>query len=57
MKPILPAGGVVDVLDPDGDPLGQDLALDALVHDHAEGVLGHVEHAAGLAVVGLVGHT
>ena len=52
-----PAGGVLDVLNTDGDALGQDAALDALVHNDADGVLGHVEDAAGLAVVGLVGHT
>ena len=52
----LPALGVVQMFDPDGDPLGEDAALDALVDDDADGVLGHVEHAPGLAVVRLVRH-
>ena len=45
------------MFNPDGDALGQDAALDPLVDDDANGVLGHVEHAASLAMVGLVGHT
>ena len=49
----LSALGVLDVLNPDGDPLGQDLALDPLVDHDPDGVLGHVEHAASLAVVSL----
>ena len=57
VQEIGPALGVSHVLDPDGDPLGQDPALDALVDDDADGVLGHVEDAPGLSVVGLVGHS
>lgn len=45
------------MFDSDGDPLGKDSALDALVHDDTDGVLGHIEDAASLAVVRLVGHT
>jgi hypothetical protein len=56
VKEILAALGVLHVLNAHGDPLGQDLALDPLVDDHAHSVLGHVEHAARLPVVGLVGH-
>jgi hypothetical protein len=44
------------MLNSDGDLLGQNPALDALVDNDADGVLGDVEHAARLAVVGLVGH-
>lgn len=35
-------------------PLGQDFSLDALVDDDPDGVLGHVEHSASLAMVALV---
>ncbi len=56
VEEILAALGVLHVLNAHGDPLGQDLALDPLVDDHAHRVLGHVEHAARLPVVGLVGH-
>ena len=45
------------MLDPDGDPLGEDLALDTLVNDDADSVLGHVEDTPSLAVVGLMRHT
>ena len=44
------------MLDPDRDLLGQDSSLDAFIDDDADGVLGHVEHATRLAVVGLVRH-
>ena len=44
------------MLDPDRDLLGQDSSLNAFVDDDADGVLGHVEHATRLAVVGLVRH-
>ena len=57
VQEVLAAGGVLDVLNPDGDPLGQDPALDSLVDDDTNGVLGDVEDAASLAVVGLVWHT
>ncbi len=56
VEEVLPALGVLDVLDADGDALGQDPALDPLVDDDAQRVLGHVEDAPGLAVVGLVRH-
>ena len=56
-KRFSPALGVVQMFDSDGDPLGKDSALDALVHDDTDGVLGHIEDAASLAVVRLVGHT
>ena len=47
---------MLDVLHPDVDALGQDLAAHALVDHHAHCALGHVEHAPGLAVVRLVRH-
>ena len=56
VKEILPALAVLDVLHPDVDALGQDLAAHALVDHHAHCALGHVEHAPGLAVVRLVRH-
>ena len=49
--------GVLDVVDADVDALGNDPVLDALVGDDADGAAGHVEHAASLPVVSLVGHT
>ena len=57
VKEILPALGVLDVLDTDVDSLGEDLATDTLVDHDNHGSLGHVEHTPGLAVVGLVWHT
>ena len=56
VEEVLPALGVLDVLQADVDALGQDLATHALVDHHTHGALGHVEHTPGLAVVGLVGH-
>lgn len=47
---------VRDVLDADVDPLGDDLAAETFVDDHAQSVLCHVEHAPRLAVVELVRH-
>lgn len=52
----LTAGGHAGVLDANVDALGEDAATNALVDDDTEGVLGHVEDFAGLAVVELVGH-
>ena len=57
VKEILPALGVLDVLDTDVDSLGEDLATDTLVDHDTDCSLGHVEHTPGLAVVGLVWHT
>ncbi len=45
------------MLDADVDALRDNADTDALVHDDANGVLGHVEDSAGLTVVELVGHT
>ena len=56
VEEVLSALGVLDVLQADVDALGEDLAAHTLVDHHAHGALGHVEHASGLAVVGLVGH-
>lgn len=45
-----------DVLNSDVDSLGDDSASVLLVDDDSDGVLGHIENAAGLTVVELVGH-
>ena len=57
VKEILSALAVLDMLHSDIDSLGQDLATDSLVDHNTHGSLGHIEHAASLAVVGLVWHT
>ena len=57
VQEVLPALAVLHVLDTHADPLGQDLATNALVDDDADGTLGDVEHTPSLAVVSLVGHT
>jgi hypothetical protein len=44
------------MLNSDVDSLGDDVSSVLLVDDDTDGVLVHVEHAAGLAVVELVGH-
>lgn len=46
VEEILSACGVVDVLNPHGNPLGQNAATDAFVHNHTNGVLGNVENTA-----------
>ena len=56
VEEVLSALGVLDVLQANVDALGEDLAAHTLVDHHAHGALGHVEHASGLAVVGLMGH-
>ena len=56
VEEVLPALGVLDVLQADVDALGEDLATHTLVDHHTYGALGHIEHTSGLAVVGLVGH-
>ena len=56
VEELLTALRVLDVLNTNVDPLGKDLSAHALVDDDAEGLLRDVEHAASLAVVGLVGH-
>ncbi len=45
-----------DVLNSDVDSLGDDSASVLLVDDDSDGVLGHIENAAGLTVVELVRH-
>ena len=57
VKEILSALGVTNVLNTDGDTLGENSSFHTLVDDNAESTLGNIEHASGLAVVGLVGHT
>jgi len=57
VQEVLPTLAVLHVLDTHADPLGQDLATNALVDDDADGALGDVEHTPSLAVVSLVGHT
>ena len=57
VEEILPALAVLGVLNPDVDPLGQDLAADSLVDHNTEGSLGHVEHSPGLPVESLERHS
>merc|ERR1719244_498727 len=57
VEEVLPALAVLHMLHADADPLGQNLAADALIHNDTHGALGHVEDTTRLAVVGLVGHT
>ena len=57
VQEVLPALAVLHVLDAHADPLGQDLAADALVDDNTNGALGDVEDTSSLAMVSLVGHT
>ena len=45
---------LTDVLNADVNALGDDAGVHALVHDHTDGMLSHIEHLAGLAVVELV---
>lgn len=46
-----------DVLNSDVNSLGDNSASVLLVDDNSDGVLGDIEHTAGLTVVELVGHT
>lgn len=57
VKEILSALGGLDVLNADGDTLGEDPSSDTLVDNNTKSTLGNVEDTSGLAVVGLVGHT
>ena len=57
VEEILPALAVLGVLDPDVDPLGQDLAADSLVDNNTERSLGHVEHTPSLSVESLERHS
>jgi len=50
------ASGEAAMLDTHVEALRDDASADALVADDTDGVLGHVEHLASLAVVELVGH-
>ena len=45
-----------NMLDSDVNSLGDDSASVLLVDDDSDGVLGHIEHTTGLAVVEFVGH-
>jgi len=49
--------GVLHVLNADVDALGDDAALDTLVDNDANGMLGHVEDTSGLSMVDFVWHT
>ena len=53
----LTAGGHTHVLDTHVNALGDDAVSNALVHNDTDGVSGHIEDLAGLAVVEFVGHT
>ena len=57
VQEVFPALAVLGVLNPDVDPLGQDLAADSLVDDNTESSLGHVEHTASLPVESLEWHS
>ena len=57
IQEILTAGAVLDVFNTNRHTFGKDSAFDALVHNNADSVLGDVENAASLAVVGLMRHT
>jgi len=48
---------MVDVLNTDIDPLGQDLAAELLVHNDTNSMLCHVEDTASLTMVKLMWHT
>jgi hypothetical protein len=52
----LTALALADMLDSDVNSLGDDSASVLLVDDDSDGVLGHIEHTTGLAVVEFVGH-
>ena len=57
IQKVLTASAVFHMFDPDRDTFGEDAALNPLVDNDANGVLGDVENAASFAMVGLVGHT
>lgn len=57
VKEILSALGGLNVLNADGDTLGENPSPDTLVDDNTECTLGNVEDTSSLSVVGLVGHT
>ena len=53
----LSALGLADVLNADVDTLRQNAGVDALVHNHTDGMLGHIEDSASLSVIKLVWQT
>ena len=57
VQEILPALAMLDVLNADADPLGENVSTDTLVHDNSDGTLGDVEDTTSLSVVSLMGHT
>lgn len=57
LQEVLPALGVLDVLNADVDALGDDSAAHPLVDNHAKSVGCDVVHATGLAMVYFVWHT
>ena len=48
---------LAEVLNTDVEPLGDNAGVNTLVDDNTDGVAVHIEDAAGLSVVELVGHT
>lgn len=57
LEEVLPALGVLDMLNTDVDALRQDPSTDALVHDDAKGVSRDVVYPPSLTMVHFVWHT
>jgi len=55
VQEILPALTVLNVLNTDTDPLGENVSTHALVDNNSDSTLGNVEDTTGLTVVSLMG--
>ena len=53
----LSALGLADMFNADVNALRDDAGVDALVNNHTDGMLGHVEDSASLSVIELVWNT